>query len=68
MHITNQNCSVNGVEEEDKSVPGLGGSFPDVGGSDNSIQGYQQSVSAIESLFQSFKLSEQCSQHRLLLE
>ena len=67
LQITN-NCAVNGVEEEDKTGSGLGGSLPDVGGSDNSDHGYQQSVSAIESFFQSLKLSEQCSQHRVALE
>ena len=68
LQITNHYCAVNGVDEEDKTGSGLGGSLPDVGGSDNSAHGYQQSVSAIESFFQSFKLSEQCSQHRLALE
>ena len=64
----NQNCSVNSVEEEDKTGSGLGGSLPDVGGIHNSDQCYQQSVSAIESFLQSFKMSEQCSQHQLALE
>ena len=68
LQIMNYNCAVNGVDEEDKTGSGLGGSLPDVGGSDNSAHGYQQSVSAIESFFQSLKLSEQCSQHRVALE
>ena len=68
LQITNHNCAVNGVEEEDKTGSGLGVSLPDMGGSDNSDHGYQQSVSAIESFFQSLKLSEHCSKHREALE
>ena len=68
MPITNQNCSANGVDEEDKTGPGLWGSLPDVGASDSSDQGYQQPVSALESFFQSLKVSKQCSQHQLVLE
>ena len=68
MLITNRICSANSVDEEDKTGPGLGGSLPDVGASHSSDQGYQQPVSAIESFFQSFNVSQQCSQHHLELE
>ena len=68
MLDTNQICSANDVDEEDKTGPGLRGSLPDVGASHSDDQGYQQSVSAIESFLQSFKMSTQCSQHQLALE